>query len=57
MRRDLFHSACREALEGAGWIVTADPIDLTIGEVELFADLGAERVIAAERENEKSWIK
>lgn len=57
MRRDLFHSACREALEYEGWIVTADPIDLTIGEVELFADLGAERVIAAERENEKIAVE
>jgi XisH protein len=57
MRRYLFHSACREALERDGWLVTADPIDLTVGAVELFADLGAERMFAAEREHEKIAVE
>ncbi|MCU0471511.1 MAG: XisH family protein [Arcicella sp.] len=32
-------------------------MDLTIGEVELLADLGAERVIGAERNNEKIAVE
>lgn len=52
-RRDFFHDNIKEALIKDGWIITDDPLDLTIGEVELLADLGAERMIAAERDNEK----
>lgn len=57
MRKDVFHSHVRFALEKEGWIITADPLDLTIGEVELFADLGAERLIAATRNNEKIAVE
>jgi hypothetical protein len=60
-RKDFFHQVVRQALEKDGWIITADPLDLTIGEVELFADLGADRVIAADRGTDKieilKWIK
>jgi predicted ATP-binding protein involved in virulence len=56
-RRDLYHDAVRTALEKEGWTITADPLDLTIGEVELFADLGVERVLAAERGTEKIAVE
>lgn len=56
-RRDIYHDIVRSALEKDGWQITADPLDLTIGEVELFADLGAERVIAAEKGNEKIAVE
>ena len=45
------------ALEKDGWYITDDPLDLTVGEVELLADLGAERVIAAERANQKIAVE
>ncbi|AEE52607.1 XisH family protein [Haliscomenobacter hydrossis] len=56
-KRDIYHHSVRKALEKDGWVITADPLDLTIGEVELFADLGAERVIAAERNNQKIAVE
>ncbi|MCC6723518.1 MAG: XisH family protein [Saprospiraceae bacterium] len=56
-RKDIYHDAVRVALEKEKWTITDDPLDLTIGEVELFADLGAERVIAAERGNEKIAVE
>lgn len=56
-RKDIFHQAVRVALEKEGWIITDDPLDLTTGEVELLADLGAERVIAAQRANEKIAVE
>ncbi len=56
-RRDIFHSEIRIALEKDGWCITDDPLDLTVGEVELLADLGAERVIAAERANQKIAVE
>ncbi len=57
MRKDAFHYCVREALEKEGWQITADPLELTIGEVELFADLGAERLIAATRGSEKIAVE
>ena len=56
-RKDLYHYTIRTALEKDGWLITDDPLDLTIGEVELLADLGAERVIAAERDNQKIAVE
>jgi XisH protein len=56
-RKDVYHDSVRHALEKEGWTITDDPLDLSIGEVELFADLGAERVIAAERGNEKIAVE
>lgn len=56
-RKDAYHDHVRTALENDGWVITADPLNLTTGEVELFADLGAERVIAAERGNEKIAVE
>lgn len=55
--RDFYHQAVRSALEKDGWIITDDPLDLTIGEVALFADLGAERIIAAERGSERIAVE
>jgi hypothetical protein len=55
--RDFYHQAARTALEKDGWLITDDPLDLTTGEVALFADLGAERVIGAERGNEKIAVE
>ena len=57
MAKDFYHFQVRRAIEKDGWTVTDDPLDLTIGDVELSADLGAERLIAAERNNEKIAIE
>lgn len=56
-RKDLYHTIARTAIEKDGWVITDDPLDLTIGEVELLADLGAERLIGAERGSEKIAIE
>lgn len=47
--KDRFHEAVRTALEGEGWIITADPLYLEFGGVDMFVDLAAEKVIAAEK--------
>lgn len=56
-RRDIFHESLKNALLKDDWIITDDPLDLTIGEVELLADFGAERIIAAEKANQKIAIE
>ena len=58
-RRDTIHEAVRKAVENDGWKITHDPLYIEIddGEYVLEIDLGAERVIAAEKGNEKIAIE
>jgi hypothetical protein len=55
--RDIFHNAVKTALEHDGWTITHDPLSLEFGLGSLYVDLGAERVIAAERKNEKIAVE
>lgn len=48
--RDVFHHAVRQALITDGWTITDDPLVVQIGSVDLYIDLGAEKLIAAEKE-------
>jgi hypothetical protein len=54
MARDLFHEAVRKALVKDGWTITHDPYPIRILDFKLDVDLGAERMIAAERETGSS---
>ncbi len=56
-RKDFYHSTLRKALENDGWLITDDPLDLTIGEVELLADLGAEKLIGAQKDQTKIAVE
>lgn len=55
--RDIFHEAVRRALEKEGWHITHDPLFLQTGGVEMYIDLGAENLLAAEREGEKIAVE
>lgn len=55
--KDLYHDVVRKALEDEGWKVTADPLTIRFLGVELRIDLGAERVLAAERNGEKIAVE
>jgi hypothetical protein len=57
MARDLFHDAVKNALIKDGWRITDDPLFLKIGGVELYIDIGAEKLIAAERNDEKIAVE
>jgi hypothetical protein len=57
MARDIFHENVKEALIKEGWEITADPLTFKIGKVQVQIDLGAERLIAAERGTEKIAIE
>jgi hypothetical protein len=57
MARDVFHENVKEALVKEGWAITADPLTFKIGNVHVQIDLGAERLIAAERGTEKIAIE
>jgi hypothetical protein len=48
--RDLVHTAVRHSLIADGWTMTHDPLVLGFGGVDFYIDLGAEKVIGAERD-------
>jgi XisH protein len=52
MARDTFHNAVRRALEKERWQITDDPLKLEYKGARLEIDLGAERLLAAERGEE-----
>ena len=56
-RRDLIHEAVRSALEKKGWEVTDDPLFLSTGGTSFRMDLGAEKVIIANKGKEKIAIE
>lgn len=57
MARDRFHQVVKTALESDGWTVTHDPLQIKIGGVDMEIDLGAERLLAAERGDEKIAVE
>ncbi|MBD2150173.1 XisH family protein [Pseudanabaena sp. FACHB-1277] len=57
MAKDLFHDVVKNALIKDGWKITDDPLSLKVGDSELYIDLGAERLIAAERDNQKIAVE
>ena len=57
MARDLFHGIVRSALEKDGWTITDDPLSIRCGGVDIQIDLGAEKLIAAEKGTEKIAVE
>ena len=54
---DRFHNAVVHALVKDGWTITDNPLTLKYEGKDLFIDLGAERVISAEKESEKIAVE
>jgi hypothetical protein len=55
--KDVFHDAVKHALEKEGWLITHDPLFLSFGGVDMYIDLGAERIVAAQRGDEKIAVE
>lgn len=55
--KDRFHEAVRKALEKEQWVITADPLKVEVGGAKFEVDLGAERLLAAERAGEKIAVE
>lgn len=52
MAKDKYHEHVKQALIKDGWTITHDPYRLKIGSKDIFIDLGAERLLAAEKGDE-----
>jgi hypothetical protein len=55
--KDRYHDAIKNALIKDGWIITADPYLIKYEDAELYADLAAEKPIAAERRGSKIVVE
>jgi glucose-6-phosphate 1-dehydrogenase len=57
MARDKFHQQVKTALINEGWNITDDPLYLKIGRIPIQIDLGAEKLIGAEKNGEKIAVE
>jgi hypothetical protein len=55
--RDIYHNQLKLALIKDGWTVTHDPLRLSWGAKDMYVDLGAERLLAAEKGNERIAVE
>jgi hypothetical protein len=55
--KDIIHDSVKNALIKEGWVITDDPYTIEYEDATVFIDLGAERVIAAERNDEKIAVE
>jgi hypothetical protein len=61
--KDLYHVPFVKSLQKDGWTITHDPLTIPYGKTEVLVDIGAERLLAAERDGKriaveiKSFIK
>ncbi len=57
MAKDIYHKHVKEALIHDGWNITDDPYILETEDVDYEVDLGAEKIIAAEKGSEKIAVE
>jgi len=55
--RDFFHDAVKTALMKDGWEVTHDPFRLSWGGKDMYVDLGAEKLLAATKDNRQIAVE
>jgi hypothetical protein len=55
--RDLYHEVVRGALIKDGWTITDDPLRIRWGKRDYYVDLGAERLIGAERAGQRIAVE
>ncbi len=55
--KDIYHDTVKNALIKDGWTITADPLTVRVGKKDMYIDLGAEKVIAAEKGSDKIAVE
>jgi hypothetical protein len=54
---DIYHDAVKNALVKDGWTISHDPFHLRWGKKDMYVDLGARQLLAAEREERKIAVE
>jgi XisH protein len=49
--KDVYHNTVKVALQKEGWLITYDPLVLELSSGRMEIDLGAEQLIAAQKDN------
>jgi hypothetical protein len=57
LRLDKYHEAVRNALIKDGWTITDDPFAIKFADARLFADIGTEKLFAAEKDSRKIAVE
>jgi hypothetical protein len=55
--RDRYHDQVKSALIKDGWAITQDPLHVKWAKKDLYIDLGAERILAAEKGTRKIAVE
>jgi hypothetical protein len=55
--KDIYHDTVKRALIKDGWTITHDPLRLQWGTKDMYVDLGAERLVAAEKAGRKIAVE
>jgi hypothetical protein len=55
--KDIYHDHVKNALTKDGWTVTHDSLALKWGRKDMYADLGAEKLLAAEKKERKIAVE
>ena len=55
--KDIYHDTVKRALIKDGWTITNDPLRLQWGTKDMYVDLGAERLVAAEKAGRKIAVE
>ncbi|MBD2491066.1 XisH family protein [Aulosira sp. FACHB-615] len=55
--KDIYHDCVKNALIKDGWQITHDPLSLKIGKKDIFIDLAAEKLLAAEKQGKKIAVE
>lgn len=55
--RDIYHDQVKNALIKDSWIITDDPLRLKWGSKDMYVDLGAEKLLIAEKKEHKIAVE
>lgn len=55
--KDMYHDTVKRALVKDGWVITHDPLPLKWGRKDMYVDLGAEKLLLAEKSDQKIAVE
>ena len=55
--KDIYHNCVKNALVKDGWTITHDPLNLKLGKKDMFVDLAAQKMLAAEKHGMKIAVE
>ncbi len=55
--KDIYHNHVKNALIKDKWTITHDPLTLKWGKKDMYADIGAEKILAAEKKGRKIAVE